>query len=106
MKIGQMMSKDAVMPERFYVEQCRVSWCVRDSEILIPLGAMRGQPHIVQWCSSQEQAEEVASKLNATRGHAADEPQCVDCGTQPAGPVGSDTPRCAACWSRLADLHG
>jgi hypothetical protein len=91
-----------MMPERFYVEQSG-SWCVRDREILIPIGPLRGQPHIVQWCSSQAQADEVASKLNASRGHAADEPHCGDCNGQPAG---GDPPRCASCHSRLADLHG
>lgn len=58
---------------RFYVEQSG-SWCVRDREILITLGVMRRQPQIVQWCGSQAEAEELARNLNATRGHASDEP--------------------------------
>src|SRR5260370_6947461 len=48
---------------RFYVEEVGSSWCVRDREISIPLGPMRGQPHIVQWCSSQAQPVEIVSKL-------------------------------------------
>ncbi len=84
---------------RFYVEEVGSSWCVRDREIVIPLGPMRGQAHIVQWCRGQAQAEEVVSMLNATRSKASDEPRCVDCGAQPAG---GNPPRCAACHSRLA----
>ena len=88
--------------QRFYVEQNGASWCVRDREILISIGAMRGQPHIVQWFSDEALAYDLAYELNNTRGHASDEPRCVECGAQPAGPVGSPTPRCASCWSKLA----
>lgn len=94
------------MPERFYAHTDGYSWSVRDREILIPIGAMRGQPHIEQWCSSQGEAERVARELNATRGHAKDEPKCIECGAQPAGPAGSAAPRCAGCHSRMADMHG
>ncbi len=62
---------DSLKP-RFYAEQSG-SWCVRDREILITLGEMRGQPQIVQWCGSQVEAEELARNLNATRGHASGE---------------------------------
>jgi len=37
---------------RFYADKSG-SWCVRDRETLITLGAMQGQPRIVQWCGSQ-----------------------------------------------------
>ncbi len=84
---------------RFYIEEVGSSWCVRDREIVIPLGPMCGQSHIVQWCRGQTQAEEVASKLNEMRSLASDEPRCVDCGAQPAG---GNPPRCAVCHSRLA----
>lgn len=90
------------MMQRFSAEQTGASWCVRDREIITPLGPARGKPRLVQWCSGQAQAESLAKTLNETRGHASDEPRCVECGTQPAGPAGSPTPRCASCWSKLA----
>ena len=86
--------------QRFYVEKDGPSFCVRDREILITLGAMRGQPHIVQWFNSQQEAELAAKELNETRGHASDEPRCIRCGKQPAG---GDPPMCASCHSQLAD---
>jgi hypothetical protein len=89
--------------ERFYDEKSRASWCVRDREILIPIGPMLGQAYIVQWCSSKEKAEQIAQEMNNTRGHAADEPRCVRCGKQPAG---SGPPLCASCHALLADLAG
>jgi hypothetical protein len=82
---------------RFYVEQTGASWCVRDHEIVTPFGPARGKPMLVQGCSSQAKAEELAASLNETRGHAADEPKCVTCGPQPAG---GGPPHCASCWSR------
>lgn len=91
---------------RFYAEQSGASWCVRDSEILTPFGPSRGKPMLVEWCSGQSEAEGLAQRLNETRGHASDEPKCVNCGAQPAGPAGSEHPMCASCHSRLADLHG
>jgi hypothetical protein len=84
---------------RFYAEQNGASWCVRDREILIPIGPMRGQPHIVEWFSSQSQAENCVLELSATREHAADEAHSVSCGQQPAG---GDPPMCASCHSLLA----
>jgi len=57
---------------------------------------------LVQWCSGQALAEALAKTLNQTRGHTGDEPRCVECGTQPAGPIGSPTQRCASRWSKLA----
>lgn len=90
------------MSERFYVEQDGASWCVRDREIVYTLGMARGQPRRVQWFNTQEEAARAAQEMNRTRGHASDEPKCVECGAQPAGPVGSDTPRCGTCWSRLS----
>lgn len=89
--------------QRFYAERSGATFCVRDREILIPLGPARGQPRIVEWCDTEEQAKQLAKMLNETRGHASDEPRCVNCGGQPAG---GDPPRCAACHSRLADMHG
>jgi hypothetical protein len=90
------------MAERFYVDTDDYSYCVRDREILYTLGASCGEPRVVQWCSSKEKAEQVAKELNATRGHASDEPKCVRCGAQPAGPVGSEQPMCASCHSILS----
>jgi hypothetical protein len=86
--------------ERFYAEQVGASWCVRDREIFVTLGPLHGQAHVVQWCSSQPQAEQIVRELNSTRGRAADEPRCVRCGKQPAG---GDPPMCASCHSLLAD---
>lgn len=86
--------------ERFYVEQDGASWCVRDHEIVYTLGLARGQPRRVQWCNTKEDAEQVAKELNASRGHASDEPRCIECGAQPAG---GDPPRCGFHHSRLAD---
>jgi hypothetical protein len=91
---------------RFYAEQTGASWCVRDREIVTPLGPARGKPMLVQWCSGQAQAEALAMTLNETRGHASDEPRCSNCGAQPAGPAGSKHPLCGSCHSRLADLSG
>src|SRR2546429_5534381 len=71
--------------QRFYAEQTGASWCVRDHEIITPFGPARGKPMLVQWCSGQAQAEALARTLNETRGHASDEPRCVECGAQPAG---------------------
>ena len=96
------MEKQAMM-QRFYAEQTGASWCVRDHEIITPLGPARGKPMLVQWCSGQIQAEALARTLNETRGHARDEPRCVECGAQPAG---GDPPRCAGCHSRLAREYG
>ena len=94
------------MIQRFYAEQTGASWCVRDHEIITPFGPARGKPMLVQWCSGQAQAEALAKTLNETRGHASDEPRCVQCGAQPAGPVGSERPMCASCHSRFADVSG
>lgn len=33
--------------QRFYNERSGASWCVRDREVLITIGAMRGQSRIV-----------------------------------------------------------
>jgi hypothetical protein len=88
------------MTDRFYAEQSGASWCVRDREILIPLGPMRGQPRIVQWFSTQPQAEAETQELNTTRAHASDEPRCVRCGIQPAS---GEPAMCASCHSLLAD---
>lgn len=89
--------------DRFYVDGSNFSWAVRDREILIRFGPGRGESRVVEWCVSKEKAEAKARELNATRGRAADEPKCVRCGAQPAGPVGSTSPMCAICHSRLAD---
>jgi len=94
------------MTERFYAEQTGASWCVRDREILTPLGPARGKPMLVQWCSGRDLAEALAKRLNETCGHAADEPKGVNCGKQPAGPAGSERPMCASCHSRLPDMYG
>lgn len=88
------------MADRFYAEQSGASWCVRDREILIPLGPMRGQPRIVQWFSDEGLAYDLAYELNNTRGHASDEPRCVRCGKQPAA---GEPAMCASCHSLLAD---
>jgi len=90
------------MPERFYVEPDGYSWCVRDREIVYTLGSGRGQPRRILWRSTKEEAEQEAKQMNETRGHASDEPKCVECGAQPAGPAGSDSPRCGSCWSKLS----
>lgn len=90
------------MAERFYVEADGASWCVRDREIVYTLGAASGSPRRVLWCSTKEEAEQEAREMNRTRGHASSEPHCIECGAQPAGLAGSDTPRCGACWSRLS----
>jgi hypothetical protein len=87
--------------ERFFAEKNGASWCVRDRELFIQLGPMRGQPRIVEWFGDQGRAEQKAKQLNETRGHVSFEPHCVECGAQPAGPAGCDSPRCGACWSRL-----
>lgn len=89
--------------ERFYVEQDGASWCMRDREIVYTLGPARGKARRVQWFGTQAEALNAAQERNRTRGHASDEPKCVECGAQPAG---GDPPRCASCHSRLADRHG
>jgi len=71
-ELGSTPHNDNPKP-RFYADHSG-SWCVRDRETLIMLGVMQGQPRIVQWCGSQAEAEELARKLNATLGHASDEP--------------------------------
>jgi Zn ribbon nucleic-acid-binding protein len=90
--------------ERFYVEDAGGSWAVRDSEIwpVMPKG-MKPQPLLVQWHTKEQDARNHAQELNRTRGHAVDEPKCIECGAQPAG---GDGPRCAYHHSRLADMHG
>jgi hypothetical protein len=70
-ELGSTPHTDSLKP-RIYTDQSG-SWCVRDHETLIMVGEMRGQPRIVQWCGSKAEAEKLAHKLNATRGHASDE---------------------------------
>jgi len=81
--------------QRFYVEQNGAVWCVRDREILTPLGPMHGQPRIVQWFSGDLRAYDRAYELNNnTHAHASDDPRCSQCGKQPAA---GDPPMCANC---------
>jgi hypothetical protein len=89
----------AVPSSRFMVRGTAPNCCVVDTEI----AGYQGTPLVVRWFTDDQAAKEYAQELNATRGHAKDEPKCVVCSSQPAG---GDPPHCAACWSKLADLHG
>ena len=93
---------------RFQAVPQGASWRVIDTEILTPQTYWRRQqePITIRWFSSADEARALADELNRTRGKASDEPKCSICGSQPAGPVGSDHPMCASCHSRLADMHG
>lgn len=92
---------------RFEAKSDGVSWKVIDTEILVKTGGYYGPtvPYHVQWCRNEQEARDRAANLNETRGHAVDEPTCVNCGAQPAG-GDNESPRCGPCWSRLADMHG
>ncbi len=94
------------MSERFQALSDGYSWKVIDTEIT---HFIRGRGHVVhhvQWCQDEQEACSIADNLNKTRGHAANEPKCCVCGSQPAGPAGEENPRCGPCWSKLADMHG
>ncbi len=87
---------------RFVAEKQGASWRIVDSHIR----NRDGSPRTERWCSSEEQARELAATLNQERPDASLEPRCSICGRQPAGPAGSDRPMCGACHSRMADMHG
>lgn len=82
---------------RFYPKQQGYSWAVFDREIQ----TLDGYDRNVGWFRNEEKAQAHADELNRTRGHASDEPRCVECGRQPAG---GTPPRCGACYSRQANL--
>ena len=86
------------MSERFQTRAEGPSWCVVDTEILTTIGPRPGSPRTVQWFSTEEEARAKADELNRTRGHASDEPRCIECGAQPAA---GNPPRCATHNSRL-----
>lgn len=82
---------------RFYPKKQGYSWAVYDREIQ----TIDGYDRNVGWFSNEEKAQTHAEELNRTRGHAKDEPRCVNCGGQPAS---GTPPRCGACHSRQAYL--
>jgi hypothetical protein len=85
--------------ERFYVERDGMSWCIRDREICYMRGPTVGQHRRILWFTTQRRALEQLRVLNRTRGHACDEPRCIECGAQPAVPREEyREPRCSACW--------
>jgi len=80
------------------------AWKVVDTENMIKVRGWYSpaEPYHMQWCVNEQEAREVAANLNATRGHAVDEPKCCVCGAQPAG-GDEHYPRCGPCWSKISD---